>query len=202
MARPVSAETEAINADSFLDIVASVVSIMIIMVLMVGLRIKNGPAELPPDSPAAKASGNLAADLAVEQSLRHDILKTSVAIRQVQEETIIRQRHRDDLALAVATLERRLDPARSPPGDPSPQQVELERKLSEAKLQLEQLNREIVTAERAPAEVVRVASYPTPLSRAVNGPELHFQLRGGRLATRSLAAAAGQGPVGIQAATL
>ena len=57
----------------------------------------------------------------------------------------------------------------------------MERKVSEAKLQLEQINREMVTAERAPAEVVQVASYPTPLSRSVDGPELHFQLRGGRL---------------------
>ena len=40
MPKAIHAESEAINADSFLDIVASVVSIMIIMVLMVGLRIR------------------------------------------------------------------------------------------------------------------------------------------------------------------
>lgn len=124
MPKPVPAETEAINADSFLDIVASVVSIMIIMVLMVGLRIKNGPVELPHDSPAAKTTGDLTAKLAAEQSLRCEILKTAGTIRQVQQEAMIRQRYRDDLALAVAMLERKLDPSRSPPGDPSPQQME------------------------------------------------------------------------------
>ena len=47
MPRRASAESEPVNADSFLDIVASVVSIMIIMVLMVGLKIKNTPVEAP-----------------------------------------------------------------------------------------------------------------------------------------------------------
>ena len=33
-------QEEAVNADSFLDIVASVVSVMIIMVMMTGLKIR------------------------------------------------------------------------------------------------------------------------------------------------------------------
>ena len=43
MAQP--SETEAVNADSFLDIVASIVSIMIIMVLMTGLKIRHAPVD-------------------------------------------------------------------------------------------------------------------------------------------------------------
>ena len=54
MPRPTSPETEAVNPDSFLDIVASVVSIMIIMVLMTGLKIKHTPL-LPPAAIAAHA---------------------------------------------------------------------------------------------------------------------------------------------------
>ena len=43
MRRSAPHHTEPVNSDSFLDIVASVVSIMIIMVVMVGMKIKNGP---------------------------------------------------------------------------------------------------------------------------------------------------------------
>jgi hypothetical protein len=182
MPKTVSAESEPVNADSFLDIVASVVSIMIIMVLMVGLRIKNGPAELPPDNPAAKATGDLAAKLCSEQSLSSDILKCTDKIQQLQQEAVLRQRHRDAMALEVAALERRLDPNHSPTGSPTPEQIELERKVSEAKMQLEQLTRQWVTAETAPAEVVQLTSYPTPLSQRVEGAELEFRLRGNRLA--------------------
>ena len=45
MPRLAPAESEPVNADSFLDIVASVVSVMIIMVMMVGLKIKYTPVE-------------------------------------------------------------------------------------------------------------------------------------------------------------
>ena len=48
-------------------------------------------------------------------------------------------------------------------------------------LELEGLDRQRIATETAPPEVVRLANYPTPLSRTVDGPELQFQLRGGRL---------------------
>ena len=37
-------------------------------------------------------------------------------------------------------------------------------------------------SRRSPAASERIESYPTPLSRTVDGRELHFQLRGGRIA--------------------
>ena len=58
MAR-ITEQEEAVNADSFLDIVASVVSVMIIMVMMTGLKIKNTPPEAQPTSEVARAGGDL-----------------------------------------------------------------------------------------------------------------------------------------------
>ena len=52
-------QEEAVNADSFLDIVASVVSIMIIMVMMTGLKIENTPLDALPTSEVERASGDL-----------------------------------------------------------------------------------------------------------------------------------------------
>ena len=55
MPRPVPQHAEPVNGDSFLDIVASVVSIMIIMVVMEGMRIKNAPVKVAiPANPAAR----------------------------------------------------------------------------------------------------------------------------------------------------
>jgi len=53
-------QEEAVNADSFLDIVASVVSVMIIMVMMTGLKIKNTPVDVLPTSEVARADDDLA----------------------------------------------------------------------------------------------------------------------------------------------
>ena len=52
-------QEEAVNADSFLDIVASVVSVMIIMVVMTGLKIKNTALEALPTSGVVQAGGDL-----------------------------------------------------------------------------------------------------------------------------------------------
>ncbi len=61
MSRRAEEHAEGVNPDSFLDIVASVVSIMIIMVVMEGSRIKNAPVQTA--IPGDLLSGELEKDL-------------------------------------------------------------------------------------------------------------------------------------------
>ncbi len=79
-------------------------------------------------------------------------------------------------------MEHKADAARQTPGHETPQDRALRDNLSAAKLQLEGLNRQRIATETAPRRGRPLANYPTPLSRTVDGPELQFQLRGGRLA--------------------
>ena len=84
MPRPIPQTGEPVNGDSFLDIVASVVSIMIIMVVMVGMKIKNSPVTVAiPVNPAAV---ELEKDVATERSLRGDMAKIAEETRQLQQE--------------------------------------------------------------------------------------------------------------------
>jgi len=182
MAHVVEAETEAVNADSFLDIVASVVSVMIIMVLMVGLRIKNTPVAVPTASIAAAPNAALAQDAATEQSLRQDVLKTAAEMEGVTRQAFLRKQQRDRLAVLVTSVEQKLDASHGQLEGQSREDLDLQRKVSEAKFELEQLGQARVALESAPAEAIQVESYPTPLSHLVDGNELHFQLRAGRLA--------------------
>jgi hypothetical protein len=75
MPRFAKENTEAVNPDSFLDIVASVVSIMIIMVVMEGSRIKNAPIQAAIQSDPLTAE--LKKDVLEEQSLKGDILNSA-----------------------------------------------------------------------------------------------------------------------------
>ena len=59
---------------------------------------------------------------------------------------------------------------------------DLARNLSQSRFQLEQLVQERKQVESAPAPPVVVESYPTPISRAVDGPEAHFLVAHGRVA--------------------
>jgi hypothetical protein len=177
-------ETEAVNADSFLDIVASVVSIMIILFVMTGLKIKNTPVEVAAAMSAASArtGTEMAGDLAAERAMREEVLTTARQVQDVQRQAILTQQERDMLATAVAAIQRQTQGTREQLSAESQQDTDLERGILDARLRLSDLESQRRTIEAAPAAPVAIESYPTPLSRAVEGHEIHFQLRRGRLA--------------------
>ena len=182
MSRVLQTETEAVNADSFLDIVASVVSIMIIMVLMTGLKIKRSPVAVAPTGDAAQVRAGLAADLASEQSLRREALQMAAGIQIVEREAAMRKQERDLLAMAVTSLDARTKDVGQRIEAESREDPAVGRAMVEGRLRLEELERLRVATETAPAAPIQIESYPTPLSRPVAGRELHFQVRAGRLA--------------------
>ncbi len=180
-------QEEAVNADSFLDIVASVVSVMIIMVVMTGLKIKNTPLEALPSSEVAKAGSDLVRKLGEETTLRGDVEKIAKEMEEVQAETARRERERNVLALAVTELDQQLHGARrDQTGAAAAQQnqpdVQLAAKVMEARNRLEILNHQREAIERSPQESVEIESFTTPLARTVEGREVHFQLSHGRIA--------------------
>jgi hypothetical protein len=177
-------ETEAVNADSFLDIVASVVSIMIILFVMTGLKIKNTPVQVTAaiSAAAAKSGAEWAGDLAAEHAAREEVLQTARQVQEVQSEALRRQQERDMLATAVAAIQRQTEGTEQQLSARSQQDYDLERGILDARLRLSDLESQRWTIASAPAAPVQIESYPTPLSRAVEGHEIHFQLRRGRLA--------------------
>jgi hypothetical protein len=177
--RPLAATTEAVNPDSFLDIVASVVSIMIIMVVMEGSRIKNAPVSLAIASDPDQVE--LQHELAAEQSVRGDVLKMQEAIRQFAGLRAVRGMQRDLLATTVAAVEQKIQDHRQRLDARQRQKFDLARDLTEAKRQLNQLAQERVEAENAEPAPTKVESYPTPISRPVDNHEVHFLLTGGKI---------------------
>jgi hypothetical protein len=179
MRRPSHENSEPVNGDSFLDIVASVVSIMIIMVVMAGARIKNAPVKLAISaSPAVTA---VEKDLATEQSLRGDIVKAADEVRNLEQETAVRGVQRDMLATMVAAVDQKIQQRRQQLNGSKRTDFDLARSLSESRTQLEQLVSQREQAENTSAPPIVVESYPTPISRAVDGPEAHFLISNGRV---------------------
>ena len=149
MPRPIPQHGEPVNGDSFLDIVASVVSIMIIMVVMVGMRIKNAPVTVAiPANPAMK---ELEKDAATEKSLRADVFKLAEETRQLQQEAARRCMQRDVLATMVTAVEQKIQERRQNLDAAKRADFDLARGLSEAKFQLDQLHRQREQAAEAPA---------------------------------------------------
>jgi hypothetical protein len=180
MRRPVPQQSEPVNGDSFLDIVASVVSIMIIMVVMEGARIKNEPVNL--SIPAGPAVAELEKDLVAEQSLEGEVMKVAGEVDNVQRELVARGVERDILATTVAAVEQKIQEQRQRLDESKRADFDLARNLAESRTELEQLVGQRQQVENTPAAPVVVESYPTPISHAVEGHEAHFLVGNGRIA--------------------
>ncbi len=179
MSRPTTQHAEPVNGDSFLDIVASVVSIMIIMVVMEGMRIKNAPPEVAlPASPAAK---ELERTLAAEQSLRGDVWKMAEEAGNVKRQAAARGAERDLLATVAVAAEDKIQERRQQLGRGKQADFDLLRGLEQSRYELKQLVAAREQVENQPAEPIVVESYPTPISRTVDGPEAHLLISNGRV---------------------
>ncbi len=182
MPRPIRQETEPVNADSFLDIVASVVCIMLIMVLMVGMRIRNAPADPMLTLEAVQAGAALENVLAEEGSLRGDVAKAMHDILSLEQEATARSLQRDVLATGVAAMEHELGARRSQMDAQTQAGFDAAQSVAEARRQLDDLRERRTGVETARPEPIVVESYPTPIGRAVDDEEIHFHLRQGRVA--------------------
>jgi hypothetical protein len=149
------------------------------MVVMVGMKIKNAPVTVA--IPANPAMTELEKDVATQQSLHGDISKIGEETRQLQQAVAQRRLQRDMLSTMVGAVEEKIQERRKKLDAGKQTDFDLARGLSEAKFQIEQLNRQRDQAASAPAAPVVVESYPTPISRAVDGPEAHLLISNGRV---------------------
>ncbi len=173
---------DAVNADSFVDIVASVVSIMLIMVMLIGMRIKNMPVDAPASQSALDLQEDLHKLLAQEQSLRADVLKLATEVNNLYQLAAINKARRDMLGFAVAALEEEIRQQRHKADGDAQADFQLSEAIEDARRRIAQLNQQRAALDAVAAQPIVIESYPTPISRTVDEDEVHFQLRNGRIA--------------------
>jgi len=183
MRRPQEENTSEPGHDSFLDIVANIVGILIILVIVTGLRVRDATAQ------AASADEGLETEVAALEderatagSLRRDVLAAAARIQDLTRRRMLRQEERDGLATVVAAWEHKIRAYRDQLDAAAQAAYDLRLTLTEATARLEELRRDLSAAQAAETPAIRIESLPTPLSKPVDGEEAHFQLRGGRVA--------------------
>jgi hypothetical protein len=174
-------ETEA-GSDSFLDVVANLVGVLIILVMVVGTQAKNammGAPAKPSDAEApapdlAAAAGNVAA-------VQQEILDLRQKSQREAFEVSLRRQERDQLQLMVTAAAAEIDQAKSRLSAEDRHGLEASTRLSAAFKELADLDDALagLSANEKPVEVVK--HYPTPIAKTVFGKELHFRLQDGKL---------------------
>ena len=181
MSRKPRQDAEAIGSDSFLDVVTNIVGILIILVMVVGIRVKNTPLTTPTDDDEAKR--HLAQLAAEAEGLERDVLSLEQQVQSVTFSAQANYQERGTLAYLLAEHERELEEAKKALGAENQTSFEVRRAVTAAESELKKLSDAKAAAakpkKRAP---IQIKSYPTPISHTVFGNEVHFQLRHGRLA--------------------
>lgn len=168
--------------DAFLDIVANLVGILIILVVVLGTQSQQVVEELQADvEPDAEQLSQLAVVSSHLKSVRADSQQMEQNLRQLDAELAARQKQRamlsDLLAIAKQTWEEKqesLDQQRQAAAQLLDQEQRLEQQLAETRGERESLDQ-----QQAP--VVAVEHLPTPMAKTVFGEEVHFRLKANRL---------------------
>ncbi|MFM8413982.1 MAG: hypothetical protein ACKOCX_04580 [Planctomycetota bacterium] len=185
MPRPRAEDDRSAGQDSFLDVVTNIVGILIILVMVIGARVRQIMLT-PPEPAATAASAELTAEVtalaATVNSAESEIEELERQVQQVSLEAAAAAQARLDLATAVSAakheLERRkseADAVRVAAAERAARRQGLEEEIHRVALETKGL------AEAA-ATTQEVLAYPTPIGRTVNGEEIHFRLAEGRIA--------------------
>jgi hypothetical protein len=169
--------------DSFLDVVANLVGILIILVMVLGVRAREAYLEVVPQELVADvpSESEVAAVRAAAHSLERDVHTIAARIQRHDFEIAYRQKERDKILVLLTAIERQVEEEKQVLS--SQQQEQLQRRAES-----EQLRRDITQAEqaRSAAESATdtasvIEHLPTPMAKTVFGQELHFRLLNGRL---------------------
>jgi hypothetical protein len=185
MRRPRPDDDRSAGQDSFLDVVTNIVGILIILVMVIGARVRQitleAPAPVAVEPPAALQAevAELAKTLASSEQEIDDLQDQLRLIGAAIEGA---SQGRLDLATAVAASKRGVevrkqaaDASRVAAAERAARRRGLEEQIRAVSLETESL-------AHAPVTTKEVLAYPTPIGRTVNGDEIHFRLAGGRIA--------------------
>lgn len=174
-------ETAAFGSDSFLDVICNVVGILILLVMVMGLRVKNAPVEAATQTAADSGEIDLSAERKAAEGLqqRAESQQLALAEAEVQQQSLT-------LQFAAAQQQAREEQEKSrrlrDQLDQSQQWLaDSQTALRGKQQQLQSLLFELQGVKTQPAKVVKIENYPAPLSQTVTGDEAHFQLSGGRI---------------------
>ena len=183
MRRRLRADSDAPGQDAFLDIVANLVGILIILVMVVGVRAKGAwiatsqaeeavDPETLPDVDSAQKHFN---------SMEKNVRSVEKQLDRIQRTVDVKQRERDEINLLVQSIEAKLKTKKEELATETQEQLNLQSHVRQVSAQIEDLRRKtrsIGLNEKTPIELEHL---PSPLAKTVFGKEVHFRLKNGRI---------------------
>jgi len=177
------------GGDSFLDIVANIVGILVLLVVVVGVRagrqvLEPDAADPPPERQGVEdLEQRVAAATRRAEQRRRDAHELRERIAAAELDEAAREQLREQGALYVTKLRAELDEARAALSEKDRASLDVHHAIAETHHRLEELDAKrvaLVTADVEP-EVETLEVSPTPIVNAEVDETTSFRLQGGRL---------------------
>lgn len=182
--RHVEGLDELSGQDSFLDIVANIVGILILLVVIIGIRaatLEPLQSTLPTTDQADDTADQLARVVKqLEQSSR-DVVHFNRKAMLLAAEANDLDREREKLATYVAAVEQELASRREALESDRREQFDLRIAITSAEEELDALGQQQLALVSEPLDSERLMNVPTPISRRFDGEEVALRLEGGRV---------------------
>ncbi len=184
-----SRDAAPMEQDSFLDIVANLVGILIILVVIFGAQI--GETLADKNSPATEET------LRVLNEQRQELIDQQQVLQQrdaeyrdwqdvIDQQEILIQQRRLERHLAIqqlATIQNEVEEKRATLSEQQQMEMRWRQQLTQQSAEIQQLTQTLETVklaslhEEIEPEVEIIEHYPTPIAQTVFGREVHFHLR-------------------------
>ncbi len=175
------AEENSVGEDSFLDTIANLVGIMIILVVIFGSKTKIEAEAYGRELAAKEPAAELSEPVREVQALQNSLLALELKQREYELENQYRKHERDSmlaqLSLARAAVEEHLKSLNLERRE----SIEQEQQLESLELQLKELNEKMGAAEESKRPQIVLEHLPTPMAKTVFNREMHVKLQHGRV---------------------
>ncbi len=174
-------EDAAIGEDAFLDTIANLVGILIILVVIVGSR-SNAAAKVAVEQELKKKVDQLESPVAKTKNLDQDIQRQKEEMRNYDLEVAFRDSERMAIMDRVTIAERLIEEELKDIDETARERIETEQEMSELQKQLANLLQQQGEVQSVEQTAAVLQHLPTPMAKTVFGRELHVMMRGGRAA--------------------
>jgi len=185
--------------DSFLDIIANMVGILIILVMVVGVRASHSAMANHDATPDSVAGSPEESKQTLAQGAKHvALLRTELKqvsrqimdsrgeietmagrIARMSQESKQQDQQRIHLDMQRALVKEDLKKRRDQLSATKQKEFDVQRQITESQIRLDEMTREQLALASAPPVVEKVENVSTPLARQVRGAEIHLRLKGG-----------------------
>ncbi len=168
--------------DSFLDVVANLVGILIILIMVIGAQTTDAMIDAKPDADEPPAAPiDVAAAQNAAAAVESDIHEIDGKLKRQRLEIEYRRKERDKMLQVATAVEQQFQQQRAALDEQQRRHLAATREVLTARADLEDLKASRTALENAAPAPNIIEHLPTPMAKTVFGTELHFRLLQGRL---------------------